>query len=240
MDFLMGLWDFFAANILTQPAYFIGLIVFVGYLLLKKPIYDAFSGFIKATVGYMILSVGSGGLVNNFRPILVGLKDRFNLDAMVIDPYFGQNAVTNGLAELFGRTFSQVMLLLLIAFVMNLILVRLKKWTKMRAVFTTGHVQMQQAATAYWLILFCFPQLGETPILILMAVILGLYWAVGSNLTVEITQELTEGGGFAIAHQQMFGIAFSANLRKRCVQNQANVWMTFSSLASSLFSMRTW
>ena len=111
MDFLMGLWDFFAANILTQPAYFIGLIVFVGYLLLKKPIYDAFSGFIKATVGYMILSVGSGGLVNNFRPILVGLKDRFNLDAMVIDPYFGQNAVTNGLAEQFGRTFSQVMLL---------------------------------------------------------------------------------------------------------------------------------
>lgn len=42
----------------------------------------------------MILSVGSSGLVGNFRPILVGLKDRFNLHAMVIDPYFGQNAVT--------------------------------------------------------------------------------------------------------------------------------------------------
>ena len=96
MNIIMGIWDFFAANILTQPAYFIGLIVFIGYLLLRKPIYEAFSGFIKATVGYMILAVGSGGLVNNFRPILVGLKDRFNLDAMVIDPYFGQNAVTAG------------------------------------------------------------------------------------------------------------------------------------------------
>ena len=74
---------------------------------------------------------------------------------------------------------------------------------------------MQQAATAYWLILFCFPQLGETPILILMAVILGLYWAVGSNLTVEITQELTEGGGFAIAHQQMFGIAIFGKLAEK-------------------------
>ena len=207
MDFLMSIWSFFATNILTQPAYFIGLMVLVGYLLLKKPLYEAFAGFIKATVGYMILAVGSGGLVNNFRPILVGLKDRFNLDAMVIDPYFGQNAVTAGLGERFGRTFSQVMLLLLIAFIMNLLLVRLKKWTKMRAVFTTGHVQMQQASTAFWLILFCFPTLGDTPILILMGLILGLYWAVGSNLTVEITQELTEGGGFAIAHQQMFGIA---------------------------------
>ena len=215
MEFIMSIWEFFANNILTQPAYFIGLIVFIGYLLLKKPIYDALAGFIKATVGYMILSVGSGGLVNNFRPILVGLKERFNLHAMVIDPYFGQNAVTEGLMEQFGRTFSQVMLLLLIAFIMNLVLVRLKKWTKMRAVFTTGHVQMQQASTAFWLILFCFPKLGETPILILMGLVLGLYWAVGSNLTVEITQELTEGGGFAIAHQQMFGIALVGKVAEK-------------------------
>lgn len=130
MDFLMSIWNFFATNILTQPAYFIGLMVFVGYMLLRKPLYDALAGFIKATVGYMILAVGSGGLTNNFRPILVGLKDRFNLDAMVIDPYFGQNAVTAGIGEQFGRTFSQVMLLLLVAFIMNLVLVRLKKWTK--------------------------------------------------------------------------------------------------------------
>ena len=85
---------------------------------------------LKATVGYMILSVGSSGLVGNFRPILVGLKDRFNLHAMVIDPYFGQNAVTEGLQEQFGRTFSQVMILLLIAFIMNLVLVRLKNGQK--------------------------------------------------------------------------------------------------------------
>ncbi len=215
MDFLMSIWTFFASNILTQPAYFIGLIVLIGYLLLRKPLYEAFAGFVKATVGYLILSVGSGGLVNNFRPILVGLKDRFDLNAMVIDPYFGQNAVTAGLGEVFGRTFSQVMLLLLIAFIFNLILVRLKKWTKLRAVFTTGHVQMQQASTAFWLMLFCFPTLGDTPILILMGIVLGLYWAVGSNLTVELTQDLTEGGGFCVAHQQMFGIYFFSKLSEK-------------------------
>lgn len=219
MDFLMSMWTFFAQNILTQPAYFIGLMVLVGYLLLRKPLYDAFAGFIKATVGYLILTVGSGGLVNNFRPILVGLKDRFNLDAMVIDPYFGQNAVTAGLDKVFGRTFSQVMLLLLIAFIMNLILVRLKKWTKLRAVFTTGHVQMQQASTAFWLILFCFPTLGNTEILLIMGVVLGLYWAVASNLTVEITQELTEGGGFCVAHQQMFGLAIFSKLSEKMAKS---------------------
>jgi PTS system ascorbate-specific IIC component len=200
-------WGYFAQNILTQPAYFIGLIVLIGYILLRKSWYDALAGFIKATVGYMILAVGSGGLVNNFRPILVGLNDRFQLHAMVIDPYFGQNAVTAGLEPAFGRTFAQVMMLLLIAFIFNIILVKFKKITKMRSIFTTGHVQMQQASTAFWIMLFCFPALGNTQILLMMGLILGLYWAVGTNLLVKPTQELTDGANFSVAHQQMFGVA---------------------------------
>jgi len=207
LEVVNTVWGFFARNILTQPAYFIGLLVLIGYILLKKPWYDSLAGFIKATVGYMILAVGSGGLVNNFRPILVGLGERFNLHAMVIDPYFGQNAVTAGLDPVFGRTFSQVMLLLLIAFIFNIFLVRFKKITKMRSIFTTGHVQMQQASTAFWMMLFCFPLLGDTSILLLMGLVLGLYWAVGTNLLVKPTQELTDGAGFSVAHQQMFGIA---------------------------------
>lgn len=221
-DFLMGVWDYFAANILTQPAFLIGFIVLLGYVLLKKPIYESIAGFLKATVGYLILTVGSGGLVNNFRPILVGLKERFDLDAMVIDPYFGQNAVTAGIEETFGRTFSDTMILLLIAFVMNILLVRFKKYTKLRAVFTTGNVQIQQAATAFWILLFCFPSLGQIQILLIMGLILGCYWAVGSNLTVDITQDLTEGAGFAIAHQQMFGVFIFAKLAEKMKKDKNN------------------
>ncbi len=206
MEILNTIWTFIVSNIITQPAYFIGLIVLLGYILLKKPWYDVLAGTIKAIVGYLILIVGSGGLVNNFRPVLVGLKDRFQLNAMVIDPYFGQNAVTAGVEQVFGKTFGQVMILVLIAFIFNIVLVALKKWTKFRAIFTTGHVQVQQASTAFWLILFCFPALGNTPILLIMALLLGLYWAAGTNLTVEITQDLTDGAGFSIAHQQMFGL----------------------------------
>ncbi|MDH6363937.1 PTS system ascorbate-specific IIC component [Enterococcus sp. PF1-24] len=215
MDIFMKAWSYFAANILMKPAFLIGFIVLLGYMLLKKPFYESVAGFLKATVGYLILSVGSGGLVNNFRPILVGLKERFNLDAMVIDPYFGQNAVTAGIEIEFGKTFSDTMILLLIAFVMNILLVRFKKYTKLRAVFTTGNVQVQQAATAFWLLLFCFPDLGRVEILVIMGVVLGCYWAVGSNLTVGICQDLTEGAGFAIAHQQMFGVYIFARLAEK-------------------------
>ena len=217
MDILLKVWSFFAVNVLQQPAFMIGLIVMIGYVLLGKPWYDVLAGVIKAIVGYLILTVGSGGLVSNFRPVLVGLKDRFNMNAMVIDPYFGQNAVTAGVEEVFGKTFGNAMILLLIAFIVNILLVRFRKITKMRALFTTGHVQVQQAATAYWLILFACPFLlnNNAALLIVMALILGAYWAVGSNLTIKPCQELTDGAGFCLAHQQMFGIAFNTWLAEK-------------------------
>ena len=209
MDILMRAWSYFATNILQQPAWMIGLIVLIGYILLKNPWYDVLGGTLKAVIGYMILAVGSSGLVNNFRPVLVGLGERFNLDAMVIDPYFGQNAVTAGVEETFGKPFSQVMILLLLAFIINIVLVRFRKLTKLRSLFTTGHVQVQQASTAYWLILFALPGLltNNTALLLVMAVVLGLYWAVGSNLTIKPTQELTDGAGFCLGHQQIMGVA---------------------------------
>ncbi|WP_137601703.1 PTS ascorbate transporter subunit IIC [Paucilactobacillus nenjiangensis] len=210
LDGIFAVWSYFASNILTQPAYMIGFIVLIGYLLEKKPIYECLAGFLKATVGYMILMVGSNGLVNSFRPILTGLKDRFHLTATVIDPYFGQNAVTDGVMKTFGRSFGDVMILLLIAFVFNILLVRFSKYTKMRAVFTTGNVQVQQAATGFWILLFAIPSLNRIEVLLVMGVLLGLYWAVGSNLTIKPVQQLTDGGGFAVAHQQMFGIALVA------------------------------
>lgn len=208
MSILINIWEFFATYILRQAPYMIGFLTMLGYALMGKKWYDILGGTIKAIIGMLILNVGSGGLSSTFRPILAGLKDRFNLTACVIDPYYGQNAVTAGVEEVFGKGFSQAMSLLLIAFIVNILLVRFNKITKCRTLFTTGHVQVQQAATAYWLIMFAMPALLDNNIalMVVMSVILGAYWAVGSNLTVKPMQELSEGAGFAIAHQQMFGI----------------------------------
>ena len=208
LNVLNAIWTFFATYVLQKAPYMVGFLTLMGYCLMGKKWYDTLAGTLKAIIGMLILNVGSGGLTSNFRPILAGLKDRFNLTACVIDPYYGQNAVTAGVEEVFGKGFSQAMTLLLIAFIVNILLVRFNKITKCRTLFTTGHVQVQQAATAYWLIMFALPGLlsNNTALMIVMAVILGAYWAVGSNLTVKPMQELTEGAGFAIAHQQMFGI----------------------------------
>ncbi|MBQ9495933.1 MAG: PTS ascorbate transporter subunit IIC [Treponema sp.] len=205
MHVLLSIWGFFQNNILTKPAFFVGIIVFLGYLLLRKPFYEALAGFIKATVGYMILNVASGGLVGNFRPILAGLNQRFNLNAAVIDPYFGQ-AAAQAAVENIGRSFTMMMQVLLIAFLWNLVLVMARKLTKVRTVFITGHIMVQQSSTALWLVLLCFPGLRDPGVVAMLGLFLGTYWAVSTNMTVNATQELTNGGGFAVGHQQMFGV----------------------------------
>ncbi|GAB1612557.1 PTS ascorbate transporter subunit IIC [Mammaliicoccus lentus] len=205
MDIFIKSFEWFSNNILSKPEFFIGIIVFVGYALLKKKIYECFAGFIKATVGYMILMVGAGGLVTTFRPILAGLGERFGLKAAVIDPYFGLNAVDGALKSI-GLTTSYTMMALLVGFLLNILLVLFKKFTKIRTLFITGHIMVQQASTVTWLVFFAFPEFRDVSGAIMVGVIVGLYWAVGSNLTVGPTQRLTNNSGFAIGHQQMFAI----------------------------------
>ncbi len=205
MDVVNTLFEGFVNNILTKPQFFVGILVFVGYSLLGKKVYESFGGFVKATVGYMILGVGAGGLVVTFRPILAGLNDRFGLNAAVIDPYFGLNAVNKAL-ESIGLSTSWTMIALLIGFGLNILLVLARKITKCRTLFITGHIMVQQATTATWIVFLAFPQYRNMTGAILVGVFVGVYWAVASNLTVKATQRLTENAGFVVGHQQMFAI----------------------------------
>lgn len=86
-----------------------------------------------------------------------------------------------------------MMSVILVAFLVNIVLVLFRKWTKIRTVFLTGHIMVLQASTALWVVLYCFPHLQDIKIIFLMGGLLGVYWSVFSNLTVEPAQHLTEG-----------------------------------------------
>ena len=202
---LNTIFEVFVNNILTKPEFFVGILVLIGYLLLGKTIHEAFAGFVKATVGYMILNVGAAGLVTTFRPILAGLDGRFKLNAAVIDPYFGLNAVNKALENI-GLSTSWTMIALLIGFILNILLVLGRKFTKCRTLFITGHIMVQQATTATWIIFLAFPQYRNMTGAILVGVFVGVYWAVATNMTVKATQRLTENAGFVIGHQQMVAV----------------------------------
>lgn len=116
MEVVSSVLNWFSSNILQNPAFFVGLLVLIGYALLKKPAHDVFSGFVKATVGYMLLNVGAGGLVTTFRPILAALNYKFQIGAAVIDPYFGLAAANNKIAAEFPDFVGTATTALLIGF----------------------------------------------------------------------------------------------------------------------------
>lgn len=226
MEQLLVPLQWFSQNILQQPAFFVGLLVLLGYLLLKKPFHEVFAGFVKATVGYLILNVAAGGLVTTFRPILAALNHKFNIGAAVIDPYFGLAAVNGLIGEKFPTFAGLATSALLIGFFLNIALVALRKVTKIRTLFITGHIMVQQATTVSLIIILMLSNfVGENKPLAtaLVGIVCGLYWAVSSNMTVEATQRLTGGGGFAIGHQQQFAIWFVDKIAPKLGKKEDNL-----------------
>lgn len=222
MNILMAIWNFFNYNIFAKPAFFVGVIVLVGYLLLKKTAYEAYAGFVKAVVGYLVMSVGSGGLVQTFRPILIGLNERFNLSAAVIDPYYGQIAAEHMIEDV-GRSVSIGMSILIVGFLVNILLIALKKYTKIRSLMITGHTMVCQCSIVAWLVLYALPDASNLSIILWTGVLMGIYWGVTTNLTVEACQKLTDGAGFVIGHNQMFGVWLADKLAPLVGKNSKKV-----------------
>jgi PTS system ascorbate-specific IIC component len=98
---------------------------------------------------------------------------------------------------------SWAMISLMIGFGWNILLVLLRRYTKLRTLFLTGHIMIQQATTCTWIVFFAIPELRSISGAVWIGLLVGTYWSVFSNLTVEPTQKLTDNGGFAVGHQQM-------------------------------------
>ena len=108
MNVITNIWNVVFNNVLSQPAIFIGLIVVLGYALLKRKWYEILAGFIRTVVGYMILQAGAGLLKNTVTPLLNGIQQKWSIEAVVIDPNFGFTAANSAL-ESIGITTSFAM-----------------------------------------------------------------------------------------------------------------------------------
>ncbi|QMS85758.1 PTS ascorbate transporter subunit IIC [Candidatus Xianfuyuplasma coldseepsis] len=203
LDFFLG----FINKFLGQAPLLLGTVVFIGYMLLGKKWYTSLGGFIKTYVGFKILQVGTGGLVGTFRPIIEALTAKFGITALVIDPYYGQTSATEMLDTV--SSLQYVGYVMIIAFILNIFYVGFRKYTKIRTLFITGHIMYQQSAVLlwalYWVLEGAMGVAVTWPVVIVSGLLIGTYWAVASNLIIEATNEVTDGAGFTIGHQQMFG-----------------------------------
>ena len=217
MDVVLEFFLAFINKFLGQAPLLLGTVVFIGYLLLGKKWYGSLGGFIKTYVGFKILQVGTGGLVGVFRPIITSITAKFGITALVIDPYYGQASATEMLGTV--NSLQYIGYVMIIAFALNILFVAFRKVTKLRTLFITGHIMYQQSAVLlwalYWVIMGVTGEPVTMTIVIVSGVLIGTYWAVASNLIIEATNEVTDGAGFTVGHQQMFGAWFAYQIAKK-------------------------
>lgn len=200
MNFLYETFSLFFNQVMPQSAVILSLIVLVGYLLLKYPLREAFAGSLKGVLGIIIMQYGSEAMIRIFSPLLLSLESIYHLNIFVGDPYLGYPAVLEAL----GDKIALGSYVLILGFFWNVLLVKLRSWTKIRSLFLTGHIMYLQSTFVLWLV-YNHTSFSTLSTVIISGILCGTYWAVGSNLILDATNKVTDGADFTIGHQQMIG-----------------------------------
>ncbi|MFI0980682.1 PTS ascorbate transporter subunit IIC [Streptomyces sp. NPDC021093] len=192
MDWLVSFAKFLVNEILSQPAYLIGIITAVGLIALRKSAGQVVGGAIKATLGFLLIGAGAGLVVNSLAPL--GEMIQGSTGAHGVIP---TNEAIVGIAQAqFG---ARVAWLMIVGFAVSLLLAR---FTPLRYVFLTGH-HMLFMATLLTMVLATAGQ-GSVAVVIVGGVLLGILLVAMPAFAHPWTKRVTGNNSVAIGH---FGTA---------------------------------
>ena len=196
--------DLLLKQIFGQPFILMAIIVFVGYIAMKQKVSKALVGAAKASIGILVMGMGSGALIANFGKLLTALQTATGIAGAGLNTYPTMTASFAKMDAVLGAGTGATwgIYTLLVGFIMNLILVALQKYTKIRAVYLTGNAMIVQAGISTYVV-WRFLGLGMIPTVLIASLITALYWGIFSTLLIKPTHMIT-GADFTVAHQQMF------------------------------------
>lgn len=201
---LNSILDLLLKQIFGQPFLLMAIVVFIGYVAMKQNIGKAILGATKAAIGILVMGMGSGALIANFGKLLTALQTATGIQGAGLNTYPTMTASYEKMDLVLGEGTgaSWGIYTLLVAFILNLVMVGLRKFTKIRAVYLTGNAMIVQAGISTYIV-WRFLGLGMIPTVIIAAIITALYWGIFSTLLITPTRAIT-GADFTVAHQQMF------------------------------------
>jgi PTS system ascorbate-specific IIC component len=189
---MQAVMDFIINDILREPAIFLGLIAFVGLLIQKKEFTEIISGTIKTIVGVVILDIGVGILVGSISPLAGAFGVIYQMPA---EYTFAPETMTYGMDTFLATYGTYIGIVMLLAFVLNLIIARFTKW---KNVFLTGHM------------LFWFPVvfmavgvnagMSGTGVVIFAVVATTLYMVISMALIRPLVKLATGSDAFTLGH----------------------------------------
>jgi len=169
------------------PTLMLGLVAFLGLLLLRKSASDVISGTIKTMVGVVVLFAGVDLLVKAIEPIGILFSKVYASDAQPI---------TSNWVEFLGQYGVPIVLIMVFGFIVNLILARI---TPLKYVFLTGHILFWNAfmVTAA---LVSNSSLRGVALIVVGSIVLGIISTVFPALLARFIFALTGTRDYSIGH----------------------------------------
>ncbi len=188
-------------NLLQTPAIVLGLVALVGLLLQKKKANQVFTGTLKTVLGLLILSGGSGLIVNALAPFSELFADVFNLTGLV--PF--DEAVVGALqanVPIIARTSA---IILAAGFFVNIVLAR---FTPLKYIFLTGHMMWIMSVV----LAFVLHASGyeETTIMVVGSILQGAFLTLLPAIAQPTMRRITGGNTIAYGHLTTIGVVSSA------------------------------
>ncbi|MGE5605865.1 MAG: PTS transporter subunit IIC, partial [Bacteroidota bacterium] len=169
MEVLTSVFNFFVTQIFQTPAYFMGVVVLIGCIFLKKDAKTTLISVIKAIVGMMILGIGAGQLKNASQSIIEIFTTKIGIGGVSTDMW---TAVYAYIDKLNVINMGNVAMVMISAWVVNLILAKI---TPIKTIFLTGHVAYCDSA---FITFFLYQVGGLTGLALFVSAVLtcAVYW----------------------------------------------------------------
>ncbi len=195
--------DLLLKQIFGQPFLLMAIIVFIGYIAMKQKFSKALIGAVKASIGILVMGMGSSALIANFGHLLTAIQTATGIQGAGLNTYPTMTASYEKMDAVLGAGTGNTwgIYTLLVAFIMNLVLVALRKWTRIRAVYLTGNAMIVQCGISTYIV-WRFLGLGMVPTVLIASLVTALYWGIFSTLLIKPTKAITNAD-FTVAHQQM-------------------------------------
>ena len=128
----------------------------------------------------------SGALIANFNKLIVAIQTATGITGAGLNTYPTMTAAYEKMDAILGSGTgaSWGIYTLLVAFILNLIFVALRKYTKIRAVYLTGNAMIVQAGISTYIV-WKFLGTGMIPTIIIASIITALYWGIFSTMLIK-------------------------------------------------------
>ena len=192
----------FIQDIISEPAFLMGLIAFVGLVALREKPHKILTGTLGPILGYLMLSAGAGVIVSNLDPLAQMIEHGFNITGVVPN----NEAVVSVAQEILGV---ETMTVLVVGLIVNLLIAR---FTRFKYVFLTGHHSFFMAC----LLAAVLGAIGIQGIelILLGGFFLGAWSAISPAIGQRMTLQVTDGEDLAMGHFSSLGYYVSGLIGK--------------------------